>query len=211
MIVEGQGYIPQRLRVTVSGQEAVAGVYFELGPGGAITGRVTDAATGIPIAGITVRQDWVGEDSGSEARTNDQGVYLLTGMGEGRHRLRIEDDSQNYVRQFYSNTVDWDRADLVSVRGREEVGNIDFSLILGAMISGRVADGLTGRPISGMDVQARLNRSDISYATTNSDGNYFLRGVPNGTVEVTVRGQGYIEQRKSVRVSDGQDVAGFDF
>ena len=208
VIVEGQGYIPQRLRVSVSGQETVAGVILELSSGGIITGRVTDSATGIPIAGITIRQDWVDEDFNSEARTDDQGVYRLVGMGEGRHRLRIEDDDQNYVRQYYNNTIDWDRADLVRVRGREGVGNIDFSLTLGAMISGRVADGLTGRPISGMDVQARLDRDDISYASTNSDGNYVLRGVPNGTVEVIVRGQGYIEQRKTVRVSDGQDVTG---
>ena len=211
VFVDGQGYIPHGLRVTVSGQETVTGVDLALSRGGTITGRVTDVATGIPISGITVKQRWVEKDFESRANTDAEGVYLLTGLGEGQHRLWIEDDSQNYIRQYYFNTPDWDRADLVSLRGREEVGNIDFSLTLGAMISGRVADGLTGRPIAGMDVQARLDRNEISWATTNSDGNYFLRAVPDGLVVVIVRGQGYIEQRNSVRVSDGQDVTGVDF
>lgn len=211
VLLEGQGYHPQRITATLSGQETVTGVDLELGQGGTITGRVTDAATGNPISGITVRGKWVDEDFNSEAKTDDQGVYRLVGLGEGRHRLSVESNDQNYVLQYYSSKLDRNGADLVRVRGREEVGSIDFSLTPGAMISGRVADGLTGRPISGMNVQARLDGIETSYATTNRDGNYSLRGVPNGMVEVIMRGQGYIEQRKTVRVSDGQDVTGFDF
>ena len=69
VLVEGQGYHPQRLTVTVSGQETVASGDLELGPGGTITGRVTDAATGNPVSGITVREKWVDEDFNSEAST----------------------------------------------------------------------------------------------------------------------------------------------
>ena len=210
VVVEGQGYLPQRLALTVSGQETVTAGDLELGQGGTITGTVTDA-TGNPISGISVRGKWVDEDFYSDATTNDQGVYRLAGMGEGRHRISVEDDAQNYVLQYYNSKLDRDEADLVSVRGREEVGNIDFSLSLGATISGRVADGLTGRPIAGMEVRARFNRDDISWSTTNNDGNYSLRRVPNGVIEVIVSGQGYVEQSKTVGITDGQDVTGFDF
>ena len=211
VIVEGHGYIPRELSVSVFGQETVTGVNLELDTGGTISGKVTDEATGFPIVGATVRGNWDEEGYESETRTDGQGRYLLTGLGEGHHRLWVQFEDQSYIPEFYNNTLDWDRAELVLVQGREVVGNIDFSLALGATISGKVADGLTGRPIAGMDVKACLDNNDISYASTNSAGNYFLRGVPDGLVEVIVRGRGYIEQRRDVRVSDGQDVTGVDF
>ena len=211
VFVEGQGYIPRALTVVVSGQETVTGADLDLNPGATITGIVTDISTGDPIVGAQVRQHWEEAEYESDTRTDGQGRYMLTGLGEGHHRIWVQFEDQNYIQEYYNRAFDWNSADLVAVKGREEVGNIDFSLTRGAVISGRVADGLTGKPIVGMDVEARLDGNGISYATSNRDGNYILRSVPDGLVEVVVRGQGYIEQRQSIRVSDGQDVTGVDF
>ncbi len=53
--------------------------------------------------------------------------------------------------------------------------------------------------------------ADISWAATDIDGRYTLKGIPDGVVEVVVVGQGYIQMSKTVRVRDGQDVTDFDF
>ena len=47
-------------------------------------------------------------------------------------------------------------------------------------------------------------------ASTGPDGKYLIRGVPAGTAEVRVIRVGYQEQKKSVRVLDGQ-TATLDF
>ena len=211
VVAEGRGYVPHQQRVSVLEQERVTGLEMGLGAGGTVSGRVTDAATGVPVAGATVRHSWVDTEFGSEAVTNEQGRYRLTGLGEGRHHLQVEVRGQNYVQQFYSGKMLRDRADLVTIRGQEEISDVSFSLIPGAVISGRVVDSETGRPIPGMDLRARINGDDLADSTTNNEGVYVLRGIPNGEIEVAARGQGYIERRRVIQVRDGQDVIGVDF
>jgi hypothetical protein len=53
--------------------------------------------------------------------------------------------------------------------------------------------------------------SFISSTYTDSQGLYTLRGVPDGSIVIVVSGQGYVEQRKTIKVADGQDVNGVDF
>ena len=89
---------------------------------------------------------------------------------------------------------------------------IDFGLTLGATISGRVTDGETGLPIAGMDVHAGVvGRDHSSWTRTDRNGEYVARGLPDGVIEVSVGGQRYIEQRKTITIRDGVDVTGFDF
>ena len=211
VVAEGRGYVPHQQRVSVLDRERVTGLEMGLGAGGTVSGRVTDAATGAPVAGATVRHSWVDTEFGSETVTDEQGRYRITGLGEGRHRLRVEVRGQNYVQQFYSGKMLRDRADLITIRGQEEISDANFSLIPGAAISGRVVDSETGRPIPGMDLRARLNGDDLADSTTNNDGVYVLRGIPDGEIEVAARGQGYIERRRIIQVRDGQDVIGVDF
>ena len=211
VVAQGQDYVPHQQRVSVLDRERVTGLEMELSAGGTVSGRVTDGATGAPVTRATVRIYWVDSDFETETVTDEQGAYRLTGLGEGRHRLRVEVYGQNYVRQFYSGKTVWDRADLVTIRGQEEISDVDFLLVRGAAISGRVVDRETGRPIPGMDLRARINGNDLAWATTNNDGVYILRGIPDGEIEVAVWGQGYIERQRIIRVSDGQDVIGVDF
>jgi len=82
----------------------------------------------------------------------------------------------------------------------------------GATASGRVLDGETGLPIPGMKIDARaVDGHHIAGATTDGDGSYASGGIPDGVVEVLVRGQGYVEMRKTLTISDGADVINFDF
>ena len=77
---------------------------------------------------------------------------------------------------------------------------------------GRIVDASTGLPFFDMWLNARLMGGDnLSWANTDGDGRYVLRGIPGGLIEVEVGGRGYLEVRRAVTVRDGQDVTGFDF
>ena len=114
--------------------------------------------------------------------------------------------------QYYDDQLIWDTADFVTISGLAPVVAIDFSLRLGATISGTVTDGETGLPIAGMDIYAGpVDRNNLSWTRTDGNGNYTTAGLPDGVMVVTVEGQGYIEQHKTVIIRDGVDVTGVDF
>ena len=53
----------------------------------------------------------------------------------------------------------------------------------------------TGLPIASMDVHAGLINGDrISSANTDGNGNYVLRGLPEGIIEIGANGHGYVEE-----------------
>ena len=91
------------------------------------------------------------------------------------------------MRELYDDSPDWEAADLVAVGGVEAVRGGDFSLTLGATISGRVAD--TGLLMPDMQVAAGPVSGDhLSGVSTDITGNYTLSGLPDGNIEVVVRG-----------------------
>ena len=55
---------------------------------GAITGVVTDAATGAPLSGVTVRVYNGAGGSVTSASTNASGIYLTSAIAAGSYRVR---------------------------------------------------------------------------------------------------------------------------
>src|SRR5687767_6305088 len=70
-------------------------------------------------------------------------------------------------------------------------------------ISGRVTDAITGKPIA--PVQVTVVGTNLG-TQVNNQGQYTLRGVTPGTVEVRVLRVGFAEQRQTVTVTAGQTV-----
>ena len=211
----GQDYIQERMNVRIADLEPLEGVDIALRLGATISGRVTDATTGLPISGVEMdanSRNGGGPDFHSHAHSNADGRFTFRGLGPGAYEIRASADRQGYVQELYDDTLDWDDADLVTVVGVEAVQGVDFSLTLGATISGRVSDAETGLPIPDMDINAGpVNGGHISWATTGIDGNFTLRGLPDGDIEVVVRGQGYIEVQRIATIIGGRDIVGFDF
>ena len=174
---------------------------------------MTDAATGLPIADVDMDAETQnGPGFYSHARTDSDGRFTLLGLAPGVYQIRASADDQGYIREFYDNRFDWDDADLVTVIGPGAIEGVVISLRLGATISGRVSDAETGLPISEMQVGAGpVNDGSISWSRTNRSGNYTLRGLPDGDIEVVVSGQGYVEVRRIATIMGGHDIAGFDF
>ena len=211
--VHGQEYINQRRNIRLSEAGLVRGANFDLTRGATISGRVTDVDTGLPIANVDIEADnRNGDGPNAWADTDADGRYILQGVAPGTYRIRTRADWQGYIREFYSDKLDRDDADLVTITGTDLLEVIDFGLRRGAAISGRLIDAETGLPIANMELNAgQVDGGHVSWARTDSGGNYILRGLPDGLIEVSVQGQGYIEAHRTVTIRGGQDITGFDF
>ena len=199
--------------VTVRGTEPVTDIDFSLSLGTTILGRVVDAQTGVPIPGVGIDlENTASGGRNSWADTDADGRYVLRGVASGVYRIRARGNDQGYIEAFYGDTLNWDYANLVTVRGTEPVTDIDFSLRPGATIFGKVIDEASGHPIVNLEVGARLPEGeDIAWGTTDSQGNYILRGLPSGDIKFSIWGRGYIEERRMVTIHDDESVARVDF
>ena len=212
--VSSESHIEQRVVVSVGDVGSVEGQDFGLELGATIAGRVVDAATGMPIPGVKIDADSTGsgEYHHSFARTDSDGVYTLRGVVPGTYIIRAGRDNATYVQQHYGDSFGEDQAEHVAVGKEESIDGIDFALRLGGTISGTVTDAETGLPIAFMDVSARTAiGSKFAWTRTDNNGGYTLRGVPAGLITVSVSGQGYIEVGRSISVTEGEHVTGFDF
>jgi hypothetical protein len=91
-----------------------------------------------------------------------------------------------------------------------------------AVISGRVVDGVTGRPVEGFHVSVSREPyvPGLPGGTTGADGAFSIRGLPSGTYRIWGAGPGYLEGRYGarrpqgdvlpVRVSDGGRRSGLE-
>lgn len=138
-----------------------------LEPGVELTGTVTDAETGEPIAGARIGESWVLHKA---VRSDDAGRYAMHGCGDpGRPDLHCE--APGYARL---------RID----RDRNAVGpqQVDFALKPGVHIVGKVID-LDGNPIAGAYVAA-IGSTQLCMpwqgTRTAADGSFVCDGFPRG-------------------------------
>ena len=142
--------------------------------------------------------EWTGQIS--RTRTDRNGEYFTAGLPNGDMRVFVV--GQKYIMG----------ARKVAISGARDAADVDISLEPGATISGTVTDSETGLPIAGMEVIAGLVGQELlSQTITDVNGNYTTRGLPDGDVEISVEGQGFIQMAKIVTITNGNDVFEFDF
>src|SRR5262249_8239788 len=122
------------------------------GSSGVIAGRVS--ADGTPVAGITVivtsGASFQGEVAG-RATTDDQGNYRVIGLAAGEYSINP------FPPAFYTPLTQFSgpRGKSVSLDDGETVDGIDFKLIRGGVITGRIVDS-AGKPVVEERVQIAL-------------------------------------------------------
>ena len=210
--VQSEGYIEVRKEVRV-GQRNLTGLVVELQRGASIAGRVVDAETGAPIAQVAINADRDdGDGPGAWTQTDADGRYVLQGLAPGLYRVKAENSEQGYMFEYFDDRHGGEDADAVRVVGTERVTGVDFGLIQGSSISGTVTDIDTGLPVRNLELGAGpVNRGQVSWTRTDPNGNCTLKGLPQGLMDVEVRGGEYVKQRKTVRVTEkvesGQDFS----
>jgi protocatechuate 3,4-dioxygenase beta subunit len=183
------------IRATRRGEAPAPDVRIELGPLGALRGRVADARTGAPVTRFTVTA------GGSEAEAREgfqtqevsdaDGAFVLEDLSVGDVSVTVE--AEGYLRQEASGVVS---------SGGEEAPPLEIALEAGVALSGRVTT-TAGEPLADARVSASGGGPD-SEASTESDekGNYTLSGVRPGTVTVQFQRSGYVSVRKSFDTAD---------
>ncbi|UCE01800.1 MAG: carboxypeptidase regulatory-like domain-containing protein [Candidatus Latescibacterota bacterium] len=202
---------------------------------GGIAGTVRDAVTGEPLANIDLdlfdaafhAVNDLGGGSGADPvdRTSEDGTYTLDGLVAGQYFLRADPSTaQGYVSQYHPDVFLKSEAASVAVR---ETGmtTVDFYLVRGHSINGRVLDAVTGLPLQNADLDVfawdQSFLSDVS-ATTDADGNYTLGTLPDGEFYLRAENPGAmylpqfwtdgatLDQATPVVVQD-DNVGGVDF
>jgi len=172
----------------------VAGKDFALDPGGAISGTVTNAANGQPIANLTVNVNALVNGSlrfmGS-VTTNASGVYRFAGLATGTYFASTAAGNSGFMNEIYDNILcpltcnSTQSGTEIPVTVRITTVGRDFALDgTGGVITGTITRTTSGAAIQNVTVTAvlRVGNSLLTRtATTNSSGVYRLAGLPAGT------------------------------
>jgi protocatechuate 3,4-dioxygenase beta subunit len=164
--------------VVADGETAALGnIVLKLG--GKITGRVTKAAGGAPIAGVYVSVALENGQGASYATTDENGNYTVSGLSSGDYKVYFS-SNENYIPLYFGGTRSVDLATKVSVVEQSTTSKIDIALSSGATISGRVTANSAGLADVGVEAQSQDFGSWAS-TNTDSDGNYTIVGLPAGS------------------------------
>ncbi len=175
----------------VSGFGGDSGAFaLDVGPAGAISGRVTDAATGDPVspAGVEIydRDSFFFFGRGS---TDAAGGYTVTGLPAGTY-VALAGRSSSYLAELYDGlpcavSCDLAQGTPIEVRAGETTPDVDFALDLGGTIAGTVREAATGEAISSLVVLAFDELGAIvGGKLTAADGTFRIGNLTAGTYRV---------------------------
>ncbi len=197
---------------------------FTLELGGSISGMVTEQGTDNPIEGMEVAACPYDYEDGMPCYSGwaeANGSYFIRGVPAGTYRVN-SGWSGDWIPEYYSGQTDWDLANPVVVKTDVNTPDIDFTLVLGGSISGRVTSEY-GEPISGLWVDACEYDTQLycASAPTDNDGYYSISVLPGEYwVQVWVD-RDWIGQEYDVDPQDGEpdrvpvlvgeDTGGIDF
>jgi TonB-dependent starch-binding outer membrane protein SusC len=99
--------------------------------------------------------------------------------------------------------VPGERAPATPAQAVSEADEVRAAIVMAALVTGRVTDSASGRPLPG--AQVAITGTTLR-ALTNDAGRYTITGVPAGTHSVRVTALGFAPQTRSVTVIDGQSA-----
>ena len=187
--------------ITVVANVTTPGINFSLALGGSVTGTVTAAGTGLPLAGVVLN---VYDSTGAYRRnavTNTSGVYTVFGLATDRFYVHTASGALGYVDEAYDDTIcvadqcnHWVGTP-VSVTAGSTTPGINFTLAQAGSISGTITADGTGLPLANVYVSAYSNFVTSNTATTDASGVYTITGLPAGDYRVLANSYGdYVDE-----------------
>lgn len=151
---------------------------------GTISGTVHDESNS-PIAGIWVwaesYEDSAGERIGNGDTTDSQGHFTIT-LPIGSYR--VQTDSDGWARQYFDHTYYYGQATQVEVNANADTSGIDFTLVPGGSISGKVTDS-SGNALEHISIRCFDETGECcAGADTDKQGNYNMTGLPYGSYKL---------------------------
>jgi len=189
--------------VSVTVGQALGGIDFALTLGGTISGTITAAATGSPLAGVTVSVRNALASAAESTTTDASGVFTRNGLPTGSYAVYTA-NSQGYADEVYDDVLcasgrcanHLGQATPVDVTAGAITSGADFALGLAGTIAGTVTDAVSGLPIPDVEVSVHNAAGEgLRYALTDAAGQYVVAGLPAGTHYVRAAAEGnYINE-----------------
>ena len=184
--------------IGVTAGATTTGIDFALSTStGAISGRVTDSVSGLPIANVEIQVQDLDLVLGSEPalvvagrdRTDADGLYTVASVPPGNYVVSTSGDELGYARELYDNVAVGAGAENATpvVVDSDPIGGIDFALDPGGSIAGRITRAQDGSPVAGILVIANDTATGLETAgmETDGNGNYTLPALPAGEYRVS--------------------------
>ena len=181
-----------------------------------VHGKVTEAATGNPLAGIRIvlfdqfemndintRTFW----SPWSTTTDSSGQFYLSNIPYGTYRCLADADTLNYIAQFYSNSDFLNSAQNITFDNNSTTSSVNFSMRRGSILKG-TAVSTSGTGIGNARIEVRSNDNSRWFETwTSSNGSWSVNGIPKGSWHVWVNHERYIpvedNQKREFDISEG--------
>jgi 5-hydroxyisourate hydrolase-like protein (transthyretin family) len=189
--------------VAVVAGGTVASRNFALDPGGAISGTVTAAGTGLPVNNVAIgvyRQSAPSTATLVQfSNTDATGAYTVAGLPTGTYFAVAFPPSPFATETFGGTFCFCSSSEIlastpISVTSGATTSGRNFALDLGVSVSGTVTEDGSGVPVAnafvGFYTDTPVPRF-LGFTTTNAVGLYNLTGLPPGTYFITVETPGY--------------------
>jgi hypothetical protein len=167
--------------VVVSAGAATSGIDAELERGATISGRVTAAATGLPVAGVEVCAFTLDESEFGCEATDGTGAYAIEGLASGQYEVYFYtgETEGELVSQPYE-------LGLITLTTGQVRTGVDAALKVGGQISGTVRLAATGAPLKGVEVciTEATETWPLGCLKTPASGAYRFTGLWNSSFKV---------------------------
>ena len=174
-------------------------INFTLAPGGSVSGRVTDATTGMALTSVSVDVFGSSGNFAAAAFTDASGNYTtFTGLPAGTYYARTF-NSSGFIDELYNGLPPCTSLGCsvtsgtpIGVTAGATTSNINFALTRGGSIDGRVIDATTAAALSGVSVGIYNSNGFVASGFTDASGNYTTSGLPSDTYYALASLDGYI-------------------
>ncbi|MCW3099929.1 MAG: hypothetical protein JWL77_5547 [Chthonomonadaceae bacterium] len=157
-------------------------VSLRLTPGAAVSGKILSAQNGTPAAGIRVGAYAVGGIKAGEALSDSRGHYRISGLHAGLYNLIP------LLTDVQAEKMTARALEKIDVQAGATLADRNLTLVPGALITGKVTDQSTGKPVAGVTIYLSGPANPRSggpsqIVMTGEDGVYRAR-VPAGSQSV---------------------------
>ena len=172
---------------------------------GAITGKVMSEG-GVPLSDVLVKAEFgSGHIRFVRVTTDQNGVYRMSDLADGMYYVFVRESGSPSVHgRLVAHPEHGDR--IVRVREGETTEGVDFLLVPGRSVSGRVMYREMGTPAAGVPIT--LTGQERMDVVTDEEGGYVFTGVPPGRYTFWTDLDGYaVPYRSSFEVTIEEDLS----
>jgi len=159
--------------------------YRQPPPGGTISGRMKDAATGQGISGVVYFYDAVQGYYVGGVSVDSLAGFSIGGLTVGSYKAYFSANDGLHISQWYNGMPSQASATPIAL-GSANFVLADARLAQGGSVSGAVKDASTGLGIPGASITLydSLTNAQVAWGATASDGYYSIGQVPAGSYKV---------------------------